>query len=134
MALGSLGAKRDFVDREQFVALVQEVWDQLPEPFAAKLENVVLLVDDEPSPELLRSLGLNPRRDTLFGLYQGVPLSQRGAAFGNHPPDTITIFYRPLVRRFRTTDRLRREIERTIVHEVAHYFGMSERQIRKLGY
>ncbi len=114
--------------------LVQEAWDEIPEPFASKLENVVLLVEDEPTPELLRSLGLNPSRDTLFGLYRGVPLAQRGASFGNHPPDTITIFYFPLVRRYRTENKLRQEIARTIVHEIAHHFGMSESEIRRLGY
>lgn len=122
------------MDRRHFLELVQEVWDGIPEPFASKLENVVLVVEDEPSVELLRSLGLNPSRDTLFGLYQGVPLTQRGATFANHPPDAITIFYRPLVRRYATEQRLRQEIARTIVHEVAHHFGMSETEIRRLGY
>ncbi|MCX8072861.1 MAG: metallopeptidase family protein [Candidatus Binatia bacterium] len=122
------------MERDRFIDLVQEVWEQFPEPFASKLENVVLIVEDAPSPELLRSMGLNPRRDTLFGLYRGVPLPQRGATFANHPPDTITIFYRPLVQRFHTETQLRREIARTIIHEVAHHFGMSEAEIRKLGY
>ncbi|GIW43319.1 MAG: hypothetical protein KatS3mg077_0601 [Candidatus Binatia bacterium] len=122
------------MDRERFLALVQEVWDDIPEPFAAKLDNVVLFVEDEPTPELLRSLGMDPRRDTLFGLYQGVPLSQRGATFANQLPDRITIFYRPLVRHYHTESALRREIAKTIVHEVAHHFGMTEAEIRRLGY
>lgn len=122
------------VTRERFESLVREVWDSLPEPFAAKLANVVLLVEDNPSPALLRSLGLDPRRDTLFGLYRGVPLPARGGTFGNSLPDTITIFYRPLVTQFLTEARLRREIERTIVHEVAHHFGMTDAEIRRFGY
>lgn len=127
-------ANRQDMDRQRFVELVQEAWEAIPEPFAAKLDNVVLLVEDEPTSELLRALGLHPHRDTLFGLYQGVPLSQRGAVFGNHPPDTITIFYQPFLRRYRTEEQLRREITRTIVHEVAHHFGMTDAEIRRLGY
>lgn len=127
-------AKRFVVTREQFAALVREVWEELPEPFARKLANTVLLVEDAPPPSLLRSLGLDPNRHTLFGLYRGVPLPRRGGTFGNCLPHTITVFYVPLVRRFPTKQRLRQEIERTIIHEVAHHFGMTEDEIRRLGY
>jgi predicted Zn-dependent protease with MMP-like domain len=122
------------VERDTFEALVAEAIDDLPEEFARYLENVQVIVEDEPSPQLLRSLGLSPQRDTLYGLYQGVPLSHRGAWFGNHLPDTITIFYQPLVRRFFTAERIRREIQKTVVHEVAHFFGLDEPEIRRLGY
>jgi len=122
------------MDRETFEALVREALDELPEEFARYLENVAVVIEDEPSPELLRSLGLNPRRDTLFGLYQGVPLDLRGDSFGNALPDTISIFYRPLVRAYRSPQRLREQVRATVVHEIAHFFGMDEDDIRKLGY
>ncbi len=120
--------------RERFAELVEEAWTRLPPEVLERLDNVVLLIEDEPSAELLRSLGLHPRRDTLFGLFQGVPLNQRGAFFANHPPDSIVIFYRPLVRAFRSEERLRREIRKTLVHEVGHFLGFSEAEIRRLGY
>ena len=122
------------MDRETFEALVNEALDRLPEEIEPLLANVEILIEDEPDPELLQSMGMSPRRDTLFGLYRGVPLSKRGAWFGNHLPDTITLFYRPLTRAFITPERIRREIERTVVHEVAHFVGMNESQIRQLGY
>lgn len=126
--------KRAEVDRERFAEIVQEEWDQLPPDILARLENVVLVIEDRPSARLLRSLGLDPHRDTLFGLYSGIPLKHRGAFYGNQPPDTITIYYRPLVRAFPYERRLREQIRRTIVHEVAHFLGMSEGEIRRLGY
>lgn len=123
-----------YVDRNTFEALVAEAIDELPEEFMRYLENVQVIVEDEPSPELLRSLRMSAHRDTLFGLYQGVPLSRRGAWFGNHLPDRITIFYRPLVRRFFTSERIRHEVQKTVIHEVAHFFGLDEPAIRRLGY
>lgn len=122
------------MDRLAFENLVSEAVAALPEQFSRYLDNVEILVEDEPSPELLRSLGLSPRHDTLFGLYQGVPLTQRGAWFGNQLPDTITIFYRPLTRRFHTATSLRREVQTTVVHEVAHFFGLDDDEIHRLGY
>lgn len=122
------------MDRDTFAATLDEAMEDLPEEFARHLENVAVLVDDEPSAELLRSLGMSPRRDTLFGLYQGTPLDQRGALYGNRLPDTITIYYRPLVRACTTPGQLKREIRKTLIHEIGHYFGLDEDEIRRLGY
>ena len=122
------------MDRERFAELVAEAIDGLPHEFAARLENVEVVIEDEPSVELLRAMELDPRRDTLFGLYQGVPLSQRGLGYGMTLPDKITIFYRPLVRAHRFPDAIRREVTRTVIHEVGHFFGLNEDQIRDAGY
>lgn len=122
------------MDRVQFEELVRESLDDLPEEFARHLENVAIVVEDEPDAGLLRSLGLDPRRDTLFGLYQGVPLSERSATYGNALPDRISIYYRPLRRACRTPEQIRRQVRITVVHEIAHYFGMDEEEIRELGY
>jgi predicted Zn-dependent protease with MMP-like domain len=121
------------VDHEQFRALVAEALDGLPEEFAARLENVEVVVEDEPSPTQLREMGLDPRRDTLFGLYQGVPLHERGSHY-TALPDKITIFHGPIVRAYRRPDRIRREIARTVVHEVGHFFGMDDSELHRLGY
>ncbi len=120
--------------RDEFAILVQETLDDLPPELARHLDNVAVMIEDEPETEALRALGLNPRRDTLFGLYQGTPLTQRRANHGNVLPDTIHIFYRPLLRACRTPQRLRKEIRATVIHEIGHYFGLSEEAIRRLGY
>jgi predicted Zn-dependent protease with MMP-like domain len=122
------------MDRAAFEDTVREALDDLPEEFARHLENVAVVIEDEPSPALLRSLGMNPKRDTLFGLYQGVPLDQRGGAFGGALPDKISIFYRPIVRAFTSPERIRRQVRRTVIHEIAHFFGLDDAAIRKLGY
>ncbi len=120
--------------REDFAALVEQALADVPPEFAEHLENIVVVVEDEPAPELLRSLGLDPARDTLFGLYHGIPLPDRGATFGNALPDQISIYYRPLLRAYRSPQRIRREIRRTVIHEIAHYFGMDDHEIEDLGY
>jgi len=122
------------MDRSRFEELVVEALDDLPKKFAKRIENVEIVVEDEPSSSQLRQLGLDPRRETLFGLYQGVPLSQRGTSYGMTLPDKITIFYRPLVRTFHSPDAIRREVTRTVVHEVGHYFGLDDDEIRSAGY
>lgn len=122
------------MDREEFEALVREALDELPEEFARRLDNVSIVIEDEPDPALVRSLGLNPRRDTLFGLYQGVPLSERGASYGGVLPDKISIYYHPLVRNCRTPEHIREQVRRTVIHEIGHFFGLDDRQIRLLGY
>jgi predicted Zn-dependent protease with MMP-like domain len=122
------------MDRRRFEELVGEALDGLPEQFAARLENVEVVVEDEPSAQQLQQLGLDPRRDTLFGLYQGVPLSQRDSSYGMALPDKITIFYRPLVRACRSPDAIRRQVAKTVIHEVGHYFGLDDAEIREAGY
>jgi predicted Zn-dependent protease with MMP-like domain len=121
------------MDRTRFARLVAEVVNQLPEEFAARLANVEVVVEDEPSRAQLRSVGLDPRVDTLFGLYEGVPLAERG---GGVPalPDRISIFYRPLVEECETETELREEIRTTILHEVAHFFGIDDEDLDSWGY
>ncbi|MFN8643674.1 MAG: metallopeptidase family protein [Candidatus Binatia bacterium] len=122
------------MDRARFQALVIEAIDEIPEPFRAHLENVAVVVEDEPGPALLREMGLDPRRDTIYGLYDGVPVSERG--FDDAPllPDRIVVYYRPLVRDFRTPGAIRREIRTTIIHEVGHVFGLDDDEIEAEGY
>jgi predicted Zn-dependent protease with MMP-like domain len=122
------------MERAEFEVLVAEVLDDLPDEFARRLENVQVVIEEEPEPALLRSLGMRPRRDTLFGLYQGVPLTLRGATYGGALPDKISIYYRPLVRACRTPEQLKRQVRRTVIHELGHFFGMNDEEIRNLGY
>ncbi len=113
---------------------VSRVVDRLPRRFREQLRNVEFVVEERPSPALLRAEGLDPRRDTLYGIYQGVPLPERSALDPPLLPDKITIFAEPLLQDFPGPDELRQEIRLTVLHEIAHYFGMEEDEIDELGY
>ena len=113
---------------------VARVLDRLPKKFRGQLRNVEIVVEARPSKELLRAEGLDPREDTLYGIYQGVPLPDRSALDPPLLPDKITIFAEPLLEDFPDPDELREEIRLTVVHEIAHYFGMEEEEIEDLGY
>jgi len=118
--------------REEFEKLVQEGFLLVPEKFRAKIKNVALLIEDEPSDEVRQKEGLS-ENETLLGLYQGIPNTVRGDTYGIGPtlPDTITLFKLPIeeVAREDTKD-IRKVIAETIWHEFAHYFGMDENEVR----
>jgi predicted Zn-dependent protease with MMP-like domain len=120
--------------RADFGTLVREAVDALPEEFVRRLENVEIVIEDEPDPDLLRSLGMDSRRETLFGLYQGVPLHLRGTSYHGALPDKISIFYRPLVHAYRSPEQLRMQVRQTVIHEIGHFFGLDDETIRDLGY
>ena len=122
------------MDRARFHALVAEAIDEIPEPFRDYLENVAVVVEDEPSDELLREMEMDPRQDTLYGLYEGVPVGERQFDGAPMLPDRIIIYYRPLVRDFGTPTAIRREIRTTIIHEVGHVFGLEDDEIEAEGY
>jgi predicted Zn-dependent protease with MMP-like domain len=116
---------------DRFQRLVREALDEIPAAFRPFLERVEVRVEDWPDPLLLASLGL-PEDDTLYGLYQGTPLTERG-----HDPDLwperILIFRGPLEEDFPEAEELREEIRITVLHEVAHHFGLDEARLRELG-
>jgi len=113
--------------------LVAEALEDLPEEILRRLDNVAITVADWPTRAELRRANI-PRGGTLFGLYEGVPLTKRTTHYGLVPPDKITLFRGPLLAFSRDPEELRAQIRRTIVHEIAHHFGMSEEDIRRLGY
>jgi predicted Zn-dependent protease with MMP-like domain len=113
---------------------VVRVLDRLPRRFRSALGNLEIVVEKRPSPELLRAEGLDPRHDTLYGLYQGIPLPDRSGFDAPMLPDKITIFSEPLLADFPDAEALREEIRLTVLHEIAHYFGMDEDEIEDLGY
>ena len=113
---------------------VARIVDKLPRRFREQLHNVEFVVEERPSADLLRAEGLDPRRDTLYGIYQGVPLPERSSLDPPLLPDKITIFAEPLLEDFPGPEELREEIRLTVLHEIAHYFGMDEEEIEDLGY
>jgi len=122
------------VDRRKFRRLIEEALDTLPGEIRVRMENVTVLVEEEPSAEQMQCAGLDPLQDTLFGFYEGSPLPERGHDFGMALPDRIILFYRPLVESFRSPAAVREEIRRTVVHEVAHFLGLDDDEIEDLGY
>jgi predicted Zn-dependent protease with MMP-like domain len=120
------------MERKQFEQLVKEAVEELPEEFRERLQNVVIIVDDNPSPEMLAQMDLEDD-DILFGLYEGTPLTERG--FGAPlQPDRIWIFQRPIEEECDNEEEIRDEIKITIVHEVAHFFGLDDDYLEDIGY
>jgi predicted Zn-dependent protease with MMP-like domain len=113
---------------------VVRVLDKLPRQFRKQLHNVEVVIEERPERDLLLEAGLDPRCDTLYGLYQGVPLPERSSFYAPILPDKITIFSEPLLRDFPDPDDLREQIRTTVLHEIAHYFGFDDDEIDKLGY
>lgn len=122
------------MDHDQIRKEVAGVLDRLPRRFREQLHNVEFVVEERPSIELLRAEGLDPRHDTLYGIYQGVPLPDRSSLDPPLLPDKITIFAEPLQEDFSDPEELCQEIRLTVLHEIAHYFGMDEDEIDDLGY
>ncbi len=122
------------MNREAFEGMVEEAVAEVRDRFPEALENVAFVIEDEPSDEDLRGLGLEPGRDTLFGLYDGTPLEDRAIDDVPRLPDRIVVFYRPLVRAFRTRWAVRREVRKTVIHEVAHLMGFDEDEVEREGF
>jgi predicted Zn-dependent protease with MMP-like domain len=118
--------------REQFQSLVQEAIDTIPPRFAREVKNVAIVVEDEPSEELLEDMEMGPD-DTLLGLYQGVPLTERGTSYGNVLPDRITLFQRTIEEECEGDEgEIVVAIGETLIHELGHYFGLSEEEIMEI--
>ena len=117
--------------RERFTKLVEEALNEIPRRFRKEMKNVAVVVEDEPSPELLDEMGIEPG-ETLFGLYQGTPLTERRWDFGNNLPDKISIYQRPTEEACETDDDIRDCVAETVIHEFGHYFGMSEEEIEEI--
>ena len=113
---------------------VARLIDRLPRQFREQLRNVEFVVEDRPSEELLLAEELDPEEETLYGLYQGIPLPERSSLDPPLLPDKITIFAKSLLEDFPDPEELREEIRLTVLHEIAHYFGMDEEEIEDLGY
>jgi predicted Zn-dependent protease with MMP-like domain len=120
------------VKRHAFEQLVEEALATIPRRFRDAIRNVAVIVEDEPQPELLEEMGIEPP-DTLFGLYQGTPLTERQWAHGNDVPDRILVFQRPIEDACEgDEDEIVAEVGMTVIHEFGHYFGLSEEEIEEV--
>ncbi len=116
----------------RFLRLVQRALEDLPPPFNQWLDNVDVVIERRPSRRQLREAGLGPR-ETLFGLYEGIPMTERGSDYGLVLPDKITVFQEPLEFEFQDDAELVEEVRQTVLHELAHFFGMSDDELHRLG-
>jgi len=110
------------VTDERFEELTAEALDGLPEWIRGRMENVDVLIEPDPPPQ----------QPGLLGLYQGVPLTRRGAGYGGVLPDRITLFRSGILRGARSEAEVRDRVRHVVIHEVAHFFGISDERLREL--
>jgi len=117
--------------RDAFERLVAEAVTLIPARFRDAMQNLALVVEDEPSPDLLDEMDIEPP-DSLYGLYQGTPLPERHWGDGNALPDRITIYQCPIEDDAEDDEDVRDMVAETLIHEVGHYFGLSEEEIEAI--
>jgi len=117
------------MNRVKFEEYVVQAIDELPDFFHKKLNNVDIVVEQWPSKELMRSMGMG-KNSILLGLYQGIPMTRRSSHYGLVLPDKITLFQGSIEKIARTEQAIVKQIRATLIHEIAHHFGMDEQQIR----
>lgn len=126
--------RQPMVSRERFETLVDEALKSIPDDLWNMIDNVAVLVEEWPTPWQMQSVGVGSGQ-LLLGLYQGVPLTNRTSGYGLTPPDKITIFRQPILRVCPPNDEdaIRAQVRRTVLHEIAHHFGISDQRLRELG-
>ena len=113
-----------YISDEDFDALVTKAMDELPQDYLTQLDNVAILYADEPNEYQVQASQLR-EHSILLGLYEGIPLTKRGAGYSFVVPDTITLFKHSLLGISRTPEELFEQIKRTLWHEIAHFYGLS---------
>ena len=121
------------LSRQEFRRLVSQAIASLPPLVLERLENVEVVVEDWPTPEELDTAGIEPP-ETLFGLYTGTPLTERGTWYGMVLPDKITLYQRSIEEACRSKRQVREEIRTTLMHEIGHHFGLTEDELEESGY
>jgi predicted Zn-dependent protease with MMP-like domain len=117
--------------RARFEQLVAEAIRTIPSRFRDELKNIAVIVEEEPPDDLLDEMNIDPP-DTLFGLYQGTPLTERSWDYGNALPDRIVLYQRPIEDASDTEDDVVVTVGETLIHEVGHYFGLSEEELEEI--
>jgi predicted Zn-dependent protease with MMP-like domain len=117
--------------RDRFTRLVEEALREIPRRFRDEMKNVAVVVEDDPPAHVLAEMEIEPP-DSLFGLYQGTPLPERGWTYGNTLPDRISIYQSPIEDACEDDEEIRDCVAETVIHEFGHYFGMSEDEIEEI--
>lgn len=121
------------MNRHRFEKLVQRALEQIPQPFQQAMQNVAIVIEDWPDPEVVEEITGDPD-ELLYGLFSGTPLPERRLEDSGELPAMITLYQRPLEEDFPDLDELVEEIEITLVHEIAHFMGFDEDTLREYGY
>ena len=117
--------------QEEFESLVLDAVEEMPEELLVHLDNVVIVVQEWPSPAQIAESGLR-RRDELLGLYEGIPLTDR-ENYNLVLPDKITIFQGPVEAMCSTREEMAAEVQATVAHEIAHHFGIDDERLEEMG-
>ena len=119
------------VSEKIFRSIVADAIDNIPQKYYANIKNLAFVVEDNPNEEQSKKLGLGQGR-SLYGLYEGIPLTKRGNNYNLVLPDKITVFKHPIEQRSASLEELKSIVYNTVWHEVAHYYGLDHNQIREL--
>jgi predicted Zn-dependent protease with MMP-like domain len=120
--------------RAAFRRLVSEALEDLPPEFREKMNNLDVVVESLPTSEQERSAGGDPEEGLLMGLYEGVPLTERTSSYGGVLPDRITLFQDNIEAVCETEEEMREEVRKTVLHEIAHHFGIGDERLHELDY
>lgn len=123
------------MEKAEFEMLAERAFEELPQEFKTRIENVHIIIEDLPDESDLAGVKVK-NKYSLLGLYTGIPLGHRGVSYGVYPvvPDRIKLFKENIERTGRNNDEIAAKIREVLIHEVAHYFGMTDQEIRKAGY
>jgi predicted Zn-dependent protease with MMP-like domain len=116
------------MNREEFETLVDEALEEIPQEFLGRIDNLVVVVEDRPTPDQ------DPDGDELLGLYEGVSLAERGIDYYGVMPDQITVFREPHLSLGLSRSELVTEVRRTVLHEIAHHLGIDDERLHELGW
>ena len=119
------------MEKERFEKLVGEALDQIPKKFKNLLNNLAFIVEEKPPREIYERTGTTPL-GTILGHYHGVPFKHRGPFYGNIPPDVIVIYKKSIENICSTEEEIKKKVKEVILHEIGHYFGLSERELRDI--
>jgi predicted Zn-dependent protease with MMP-like domain len=117
--------------RDKFEEYVEEALKNIPAKFKDLLQNIAVIVEDRPSREVYRKTGASPF-STLLGHYHGIPFKHRSPYYGNVPPDVIVIYKEPIEAICHTEEQVRQKVKEVVLHEIGHYFGLKEEELRNI--
>ena len=119
------------MEREKFEKLAEEALAQIPKKFKKLISNLAVLVEEKPSREIFEKTGSTPL-SSILGHYHGVPFKHRGPFYGNIPPDIIVIYQKPIESICSTEEEIKKKVREVVFHEIGHYFGLSEKELREI--
>jgi len=119
------------MEREKFEKLAEEALAQIPKKFKKLISNLAVIVEEKPSREIFEKTGSTPL-SSILGHYHGVPFKHRGPFYGNIPPDVIVIYQKPIENICSTEEEIKKKVREVVFHEIGHYFGLSEKELRKI--